>query len=198
MGRFDWEDFKVGFWQAFGPYGGMAPKDIVRSKHEQLENGPWTLWSFSAGANQESLHRWLGFLHESKSDPWVLLSHSRGTTEPKGTTSKYHQPTRYRTLGAGTWKEIPQHATTGVYLKRGGKGVAYVVREQVVLRCYYDDPDDVRLSWYSRGADSWQRGQALPPRPPTFPIRRDDESNARPRPCAAVLKLQDPYLVLVR
>jgi hypothetical protein len=131
MKPFDWEDFEVGFWQAFGPFGGMTPEDIIRSKDDQLSQAAWTLWSFSASSQESTLRNWLEWV--SDNDPWVLLSYSRGAAEPEGRKSAYRIAREYREID-GEWKPIPKTARTGLYLKPGTTGAAYVVRQQTVLR----------------------------------------------------------------
>lgn len=191
MDPFDWSDFDIGFWQAFGTFGGQTAESIIRSKDAQLAEHSWTLWSFSAGAQEDTLRSWLDRIDGN--DPWVLLAHSRGAAEPQGKRTAYRKAREYRELD-GDWKPIPEEAKTGLHLKPGKLGAAYVVREQSLLRFYYDQPD-LGLSWYPTSAGSWKRTH-LPPRPPTFLIRRG--GNARPRLCSAVMKLKAPFLVQVR
>ena len=110
----NWEDFELGFWHPFGSHGRESPEDIISRKRSETDKNGWTLWSFQY-RRPEALDAWYRELSFAKPrGPVVVfcsMGHSAIDPDRPGTLTRTANCMRYRFIGDGSWRAVPQSSS---------------------------------------------------------------------------------------
>jgi len=180
----NYDEFEIGFWHPFGPFGKRTIQQIVEWKRDEAETNGWTLWTFQH-RRERTFDVWRERLPSAPRRVLVFCSNSPRAKDPGARVDCSY----YRFAGSAEWRPVPEGIRVTCPCVGKKLASAFVVQRVIFPAERFERP----VNWLSVTKNVVCEGPV--PTRGEYLIRPG--GTCRMRRVWAVLELKFPYLAEV-